>query len=245
MRTKGEVVLVGILKRKRDRAILFRDHWYHIPVGKAPRRAFRYLAFYEPARFGVAGKCIHFYARAVRRRMRKRKELFPDEAGHPHANERYWRVQVGRIHELSRPIKNVPPRRVSFGFTTLSRLRAARTILELYWVYPSEAVVSRALARERITAIPQYRISGGGKRYCLDFAIPCRRGAVAIECDNRKAHAGVRVHRRDRAKDIFLRRRGWVVIRLSERAIISDIGDCMMRVWRAVRAHGGMNKKEP
>ncbi|MFH1192920.1 MAG: DUF559 domain-containing protein [Candidatus Jorgensenbacteria bacterium] len=236
---KDGVVLVGILKRKRDLAILLREHWYRMPVAKAPRRAFRYLAFYQPALFGRQGRRIRYYARAVRSRVRMRRELLPDEATHLDASERYQQIHVGRIQQLPRPIKNVPPRRVSFGFTTLGRLLTAKTILGLYQVAPTEEMVARALVRERIHAIQQYWISGGGKRYCLDFAIPCRRGFIAVECDNAKAHAGARAHKRDRAKDLFLRRRGWVVVRLTEKALTADFESCVATVRCAVRARGG------
>ncbi|MFH1162355.1 MAG: DUF559 domain-containing protein [Candidatus Jorgensenbacteria bacterium] len=236
--TKDGVVLVGILKRRRDLAILLREHWYRMPVAKAPRRAFHYLAFYQPALFGRLGRCIRYYARTVRSRVRTRRDLLPDEATHPDAGKQYQQIHVGRIQQLPRPIRNVPPRRVSFGFTTLDRLLTARTILELYRVVPTEEIVAQALTRCGIPAIPQYRISGG-KRYCLDFAISCRRGFIAVECDNTKAHAGAHTRRRDRAKDLFLQQRGWVVVRLTEKALTADFESCMATVRRAIRSRGG------
>ena len=237
---QDEVVLVGVLKRKRDLAILLHEHWYRMPISRAPRRAFCYLAFYQPALFGRQGKCIRYYARVVRSRVRTRRGLLPDEAAHPDAGEKYRQIYVGRIRQLPRPIKNVPPRRVSFGFTTRGRLLTARTILKLYLVAPTEQIVARALTRCGIPAFPQYHISGGKKRYCLDFAIPCVRGFVAVECDNAKAHAGVRQRRRDRKKDAFVRRQGWVVVRLTERAIVADIQSCISAVRHATRTLGGV-----
>lgn len=230
---QDNVVLVGILKRKRDRAMLLTDHWYHMPVAKAPRRPFRYLAFYEPARFGVAGKRIRYYARVRRTVVRKRRELFPRETAHPAAAKKYRQIFVGPLRTLPHPIMNMPPRRISFGFTTLRRLRAARTILELFWVYPSEAIVARALARERIHVIPQYQISSSGKRYRLDFAIFAGDRRVAIECDNEKAHAGKVQRRKDRIKDAYLRRAGWRVVRLREQNIIGNLDSCVERIVKA------------
>lgn len=233
MKTRDKTVLVAVLKRKRDLAILLRDHWYHMPVAKAPRRAFRYLAFYQPSYFGREGKRIRYWARVLDRRVRRRRELFPREADHPRAGDRYWQIRVGRIQKLPRPIVNMPPRRVSFGFTTIGCLRTARTILNLYRVFPSEAAVARALRKANIRAISQYWVSGR-RRYRLDFAVIRGDRRIAIECDNEKAHASKAQRRRDRIKDTHLRRAGWRVVRLRERDIIRNLDACVKRVLRAI-----------
>ncbi len=245
IKTQDKIVLVGMLKRQRDLAILRREHWYRIPVAKAPRRKFHYLAFYEPARFGRQGKCIRSYARVLRYHVIKRRNLLPDEPYHPSAGEDYIKIQIGRILHLPRPIKNVPPRRVSFGFATLKRFLTSKNILELHSVAPTEEIVSHALRSANIPVFPQYHISVGRKRYRLDFAIVCRQGLIAVECDNLKAHSGRRRRMRDRDKDMFLRKHGWYVIRLAERIIISDIRSCVARVRRAIRRLGGLSSADP
>jgi hypothetical protein len=241
IKAQDEIVLVGVLKRKRDLTILRREHWYRIPVSKAPLRKFHYLAFYEPARFGRQGKCIRSYARVLRYHVGKRRDLLPNEPHHPSAGEDYVKIQIGRILHLPHPIKNMPPRRVSFGFATLKRFLTSKNILQLYRVAPTEQMVSRALRSAGIPAIPQYYVSGDKKRYRLDLTIVCRLGLIAVECDNLKAHSGIRRRMRDRDKDIFLRRHGWCVIRLTEHAIVSDIRSCVARVRRAVRKFGGLS----
>ncbi|TSC72015.1 MAG: hypothetical protein G01um101438_775 [Parcubacteria group bacterium Gr01-1014_38] len=236
---REETVLVGVLKNRRDRDLLFREHWYRIPLVYAPKRKFRYLAFYQPAAFGRGGSSIRYYARVVDSRARKRRALLPREPKHPRADERYVQFRVGRIRVLPRPIRNVLPRRVSFGYTTLRRLRAARNLLQLYGVVPTEQIVERTLARVGILAVPQQSVSCSDKRYRLDFAVFCRRGAIAIECDNAKAHSGRRQRAKDRAKNAALRRCGWVVLRLAERDILSNLDRSMRRVQRAVKKLGG------
>ena len=240
VKAQNEIVLVCMLKQKQDLAILRRDHWYRIPVSKMPRRKFNYLAFYEPARFGRQGKCIRFYARVLRYHTVKRRDLLPDEPSHLNAGDDYAKIQIGRILYLPQPIKNTPPRRVSFGFATLKRFLTSKNILQLYHVVPTEQIVGRALKSAAIPAIPQYFISGGKRRYRLDFAIVCKRGLIAVECDNLKAHSGIRQRGRDKDKDIFLRRHGWRVIRLTENAIVSDIRNCVAMVRRAVGKFGGL-----
>lgn len=217
-------VLVGVLKSWRDRDILLREKWYRMPVGLSPKRAFCYLAFYQPACFGRYGKRIEYYARVQHIERRKRAVLLPREITHPRASDDYWYIRVNHIQKLPRPIRNTTPRRISFGFTTLRRLKNARNILELYNVAPIEEIVGTALKRAGIHAISQYQVS----RYRLDFALLPHR--IAIECDNKKAHSGILQKKKDRAKDAFLRRRGWRVIRLKEDAIVLDMDSCLSRI---------------
>ncbi|MBI2121639.1 MAG: DUF559 domain-containing protein [Candidatus Sungbacteria bacterium] len=234
-----EMALVGVLKRKSDLEILLHEHWYRMPADKSPRRKFNFLAFYEPARFGPGGKQIKYYARALRIELKKRLEILPEEIKHPAAGKEYQKVWLGRIQKLKRPIRNMPPRRVSFGFATLGRLKTARNILELYRVAPTESIIERALRRAGIIAIPQYRISSGGKRYSLDFAVLCRKGKIAVECDNRKAHSGRRQLDKDKTKNRALKRIGWVVMHLMERDIVSDLNKCVSGIKKKVVRFGG------
>lgn len=232
-------VLVGVLKQKQDLEVLLRERWYRIPRKRAPKRKFQYLAFYEPARFGKNGKRIRYYAKILERRTFLWREILPLEFFHPWAGELYLWFRLGKIHTLARPIKNKLPRRVSFGFTTLDLLLKSKNILQLYGVPLTEEIVARALRRAGIRAAPQKYVMGGGKRYCLDFAILCKNGKIAIECDNLKAHSGARQRARDAAKDLFLRKHGWEIIRLTEPDIFSDLKGCVFRIEDAVRKFHG------
>lgn len=227
-----KTVLVGVIKDRRDLGALLAQKWYRIPVKHAPKRKFRYLAFYQPAGFGRRGKRICYYARVLSQRTVHRKDLLPDELKHPRADDYYFLFRVDNIKKLPRPIKNVTPRRISFGFTTLNRLLKAKDILQLYNIAPTERIIGDALQKAGIRAVSQYRVSIGKKRYRLDFAILGKRGAVAIECDNRKAHAGRLRRKKDKEKDVALRRSGWTVIRLPERDIISNPKGCVARIKR-------------
>ncbi|MBI2623393.1 MAG: DUF559 domain-containing protein [Candidatus Liptonbacteria bacterium] len=247
-RNKEEArVLVGVLKNRRDLDILLRERWYRIPVRHMPKRKFEYIAFYQPAAFGMSGKCIRYYSRVAERDIKKRRALLPDEAAHRQADADYVQIHVRNVRELRHPVRNILPRRVIFGFTTLDTLRKARNMLEVYGVADTETVMREALRGAGIRAVFQKHLSygkkGARKRYCLDFAISCRRGAVAIECDNTKAHSGARQRERDRAKDTFLRQRGWTVLRFAEKDIIAKMEHCMARVRRAVRTLGGLERQ--
>lgn len=235
-----EPVLVGVLKERRDLALLLNERWYRIPLKRAPKWKFQYLAFYEPARFGKDGKRVRYYAKIMERRTFLRRDLLPCEFSHPRASEPYCWFRLGKIQKLVRPIKNILPRRVSFGFTTLELLLKSKTILQLYNVASTEEIMARALRRANIKAKAQHWVTGEGRRYRLDFAIFCKNGKIVIECDNLKAHSGARARARDGAKDMFLRKHGWQVVRLTEADILSDLSSCIVRVKIFVKKFGGL-----
>jgi hypothetical protein len=252
-RLRDKIVLVGVIKDRRDLNILLKENWYRIPVNHAPKRRFDYLAFYQPLPFGYRGKCIRYYTRVLNCRIIKRGDLLPDEPNHPRARDYYLQVRVGKIKKLSRPIRNIIPRRISFGFTTLNHLLKSKDILQLYNVTPTEPMVENGLKEAKIRAIPQcyvkppHQIFGSGgkgkrKRFFLDFAIFCQKGKIAIECDNKKVHSSPSQKKKDKIKNIFLRKYGWNVIRLPEDDIVSDLPECIKRVKKAVRRLGGLKK---
>lgn len=235
-----KIVLIGVLKDKRDLNILLTKNWYRIPLAHAPTQQFSYLAFYQPVSHGRQGKRIRYYARVLNYQTTKRSDLLPDESSHPGARDYYSLIRVGKVKKLSRPIRNIIPRRVSFGFTTLSHLLRSKSVLQLYNIAPTEQIVENGMERVGIKAIAQHYVLGGKKRYRLDFAVFCRQGSIAIECDNKKAHSGPRQQEKDKEKNTFLRRRGWIVIRLPERDIVSNLDGCIIRIKKAVRKLGGL-----
>jgi hypothetical protein len=251
---KDKIVLVGVVKGKRDLNILLKENWYRIPVRYAPKRRFDYLAFYQPTSFfGRRGKRIQYYAPVLDYKVIKRSDLLPEELEHPRAKDYYLKIQVGKAKKLARPIRNIIPRRISFGFTTLSHLLKSKDILQLYNVTPTEPMVEDGLKEAKIRTIPQYYVkpphqifgSGGKgkrKRFFLDFAIFCQKGKVAIECDNKKVHSLPSQKKKDKIKNAFLRKYGWTVIRLPEDDIVSDLPGCIKRIKKEVGKLGGLKK---
>jgi len=230
-----KIVLVAVLKNKRDLDILLAENWYRIPVKYSPKKQYSYLAFYQPAVFGKQGKQIQYYARVLNKQTAKRSALLPKETNHPQAQDDYFKVRVGKIQKLTKPIRNIVPRRVSFGFCALSQLLKSKDILQLYNVAPIEQILGYGLKQAGIKAIPQHYVLGKEKRYCLDFAIFCKKRAIAIECDNKKAHSSP-IHRaKDKAKNAFLKKYGWTVIRLKEQEIISNLQDCISKIQKIIQ----------
>lgn len=242
LRTKLQV-LVGVLKSKKDLSLLLRERWYRIPVAFLPKREFTHLAFYQPAIFGRRGKCISYFARVTKKETLPRVALLPYEPSHPRAHDEYVKFSLSRIQKLSQPVKNIIPRRVSFGFTTLKILRSARDILELYGVPATEKILESRLSRLGIKTNTEHTVTAYGKHCRIDLAVWCRNGAIAIECDNDKAHSSKAQKRTDRLKDKFLTRLGWRVLRFKEKDIIERTNWCVAQVHKEICALGGVERR--
>ncbi len=235
-----QTVLVGVLKSKRDLRLLLQEHWYRIPAAFFPKRAFTHIAFYQPAVFGRRGKRIAYVARVAGKEKRRRVELLPYEPEHPRAQDEYVKITFRSVKHLAEPIRNIIPRRVSFGFTTMRALTSARDILELYGVPKTEQILAKRLLARGIKTAPERTVSERGNRCRIDLAVSCADGALAIECDNAKAHASLLQRQRDEQKDRFLSRLGWRVLRFTEEDVIERLDWCVARVQKEARSLGGI-----
>jgi hypothetical protein len=237
---KGTTVFIGVLKTPEDLAILLRDRWYRVPAAGAPKRAFRYIAFYQPASFGRAGGRIRYYAAVKSCSAASRLELLPGEPLHPAADGRYIKYALGPPRELARPVRNAGGERVSCGYTTLRGLRSGPDIHALFGAPPLERLLRRALERSGLDFSPEYGVREGARcRYRLDFAVFCPRGKLDIECDGRKWHSHAAVRERDALRDSWLSERGWAVMRLSEEDITGHRRRTMARIREAALRLGG------
>jgi hypothetical protein len=130
-------VLVAVVTRPQDLRLAREHHWYRIPLAHAPRQlAADYLAFYQTAAFGDERWAVRYYASILRYRIVTRRELLPDEATHPRASERYYRLDLGPLQTLDVPVLAARLRRITFIATTFGQLRRARDVRELW--HPQE-----------------------------------------------------------------------------------------------------------
>lgn len=130
-------VLVAVVTRPRDLQLAREACWYRIPLKHLPRQlAAEYLAFYQTAAFGEERWAVRYYAPILRYRIATRRELLPDEADHPRADERYYRLELGPLHTLPLPVPAARLRRITFIATTFGQLRRARDVRELW--HPAE-----------------------------------------------------------------------------------------------------------
>ncbi len=144
-----ERVLVAVVNRPKDWELIRTAHWYRLPVERAPRRlGAAYLAFYHTQACGPLRWSIRYYAPIRSYRLARRRDLLPDEPDHPRADQLYYRIELGPLESLPRPIPSRKLRRITFIPTTLARLLAAREINDLWLREPRRAALERAWREE-------------------------------------------------------------------------------------------------
>lgn len=130
-------VLVAVVTHPRDLQLARQQHWYRIPLARFPAHAgAEYLAFYQTAAFGSERWSVRFYAPIVNYRLVTRRDLLPDEAHHPRADDYYYRLELGELLSLPQPVPAAKLRRVTFIPTTFGQLCRARDVRELW--HPTE-----------------------------------------------------------------------------------------------------------
>lgn len=234
-------VLVAVMNDRRDFDIARDEGWYRIPLKRAPNRvAADYLAFYQTKAFGDEGWAVNYYAPTRRYRLLTRAELLPEEADHPRAVEPYYKVEIGPLQRLPRPIPSKRLRRITFIPTTLERLLRAEEINDLWDRDSREEKLWQAFKREGIEAECQYEVEEGTIRQRVDFAVFCQEGRVAVICEGEPVGVGVRVIRERQASDYDLAAWGWTVLRLDRQQLSRDVSGCLAAVREAVSRCGGL-----
>ena len=128
----SQQVLVAWIPNPRDLAIARDDNWYRIPVTSAPSAVVAaHIAFYQPNTFGDQSWSIRCCAEIKKRQIVKRRELLPGEPHHPRAREDYYRLELGELQRLVRPIISRRQRRIIFLPTTLQKFETATEINDL------------------------------------------------------------------------------------------------------------------
>lgn len=132
---REDVVLVGVIKTRRDLEIARDQHWYRIPYGNAEHGIdVRYLAFFLSGKtFGEQSGGIHYYAERTGVELARRKDLMPGKKAHPRDENLYHKMQLGELWAKIPPIWNQPkPYRFAFIYTTGDRFERATHIRDLY-----------------------------------------------------------------------------------------------------------------
>jgi hypothetical protein len=114
------------------------------------------LAFYQPGSFGAAGGRIEYTAEVRGHELTTRRALLHDEADHPRAGEEYFKLQIGALERLARPILAGRWKRLTFLYTTGDYLLRAATLNDLVVRVEERAVLWRSL-RERAERSQQYK----------------------------------------------------------------------------------------
>jgi very-short-patch-repair endonuclease len=243
--SSSQRVLVAVMNTPRDLEIARHEGWYRIPLRRAPRRVGAdYLAFYQTKAFDDEKWAINYYAPTRRYHLATRAQLLPEEANHPRATEPYYRVEIGPLQRLPRPIPSRRLRRITFIPTTLEHLLSAEEINDLWDRGSREDRLWEAFKREGIEAERQYEVEEvrhwNSEQFVVDFAVFCQEGQVAVMCEGQPAAESPRVLRERQVSDYDLTPLGWTVLHFDEQQLSRDVPGCLAAVREAVSRCGGL-----
>lgn len=230
-------VLVAVVNNATDFVRARDEGWYRIPVKRAPRRvAAEFLALYQTRAFGNEGCAVNYYAPVRRFHLLTRAELLPDEPDHPRAGDAYYKIEIGPLQPLPRPVPSRALRRIAFIPTTLSRLLAAREINDLWLRDDPQERLWLALREAGLLVEYRYQVSQPGGDLAVDFTLFCRDGRIAVLCDDAEEPGGLRERR---PADYELTAEGWTVLRFSRQELAAELPRCAGSVIALVRRLGG------
>jgi hypothetical protein len=216
-------VLVAVITRPKDFEAVRDLGWYRVPEKKAPRGVFfEYIAFYFTAAFGEQAYAVHYYARRLGHELVTRRDLLPDEADHPRAEERYYKLQLGPLQKREPPIASQRWRRITFIHTTWDRFRAAEEINDLF-VEGDEFVdrLYHALRDSDLSPERYYPVREANVEYVASLAVPCREGVLGIEIGDAQPN---------RIESLLL----------APEAVLADLAACLQAVHTEVDRRGGV-----
>jgi hypothetical protein len=153
----SDLILVAYLPNPRDFEIARLLGWYRVPLRTAPKVvSVDFLAFYQPSSFGDRKWRIEFSAPVLGHELVTRAELFQDQADHPKAHEEYFKLQLGQLISLPKPILAQKWKRITFFYTTGEYLLQAEKINDLV-VHSEERKLLWHALRERASQAGSYR----------------------------------------------------------------------------------------
>jgi hypothetical protein len=145
-----DLVLVAVINRPRDLEIARLLGWYRIPLGTAPKTVrVDWLAFYQTAAFGDERWAVRYAAPVRGFELTTRGELLQDEPDDERAREPYYKIQLGPLQTLPRPIPAGRWRRFTFLYTTGRRLLQAAELKDLRVSPSAEHDMLWRMIRER------------------------------------------------------------------------------------------------
>ena len=235
-----ERVMVALLPQPRDWYLLRDQGWYRIPCKTQLRHDYRHLAFYfGDESFRKKAWQICWWATIESREIKPRRELLPDEADNAKADLLYFKLSVGELRPLQRPILSRRARKLVFVPTTLDKLCGADELNDLWHESPLEDALWQTLREHGIPAERQWFLYAARSQYCLDFAVFCERGGLDIECDGDSYHANAEKSREDNLRNNALTSAGWAVLRFNTEQIIHEMPACLRTIRATIAQRGG------
>ena len=142
-----DLVLVAIIPTPRDLEIARVLGWYRIPLKSAPKIiSVDYVAFYQTGNFPKNERWqIRQIAPLKGHELTTRKELLRDQPEHPHANDEYFKLQLGPLITLEQAIPAENWKRITFFYTTIGRINKAEKLADLPVHDEERAIIWRVL----------------------------------------------------------------------------------------------------
>jgi hypothetical protein len=127
-----DLVLVAILRERRDLEIARILGWYRIPIKSAPKMIrVDWIAFFLTEAFGDEKWSVRYLAPVKGHELVIRGELLSEEHDHPGAGEPYYKIRLGPVQQLATPIPARRWRRFTFLYTTGARILSAQEVKDL------------------------------------------------------------------------------------------------------------------
>jgi len=224
-----DLVLVVILNNKRDLEIARVLGWYRIPLKTAPKTvALDWLAFYQTAKFGDEKWAINFVAPVLGHELTTRAELLRTQPDHPRAREQYYKIQIGPLERLPRPIPSRKWRRITFLYTTGERLMAAEELNDLIVQSGERELLWQALRERGLRAEREYQAGRGSP---IDLALLCELGKLGISLG-------------ESPKGKVKERGQWNYLAFPESQVASDLPGVVRTIEQAVQRLGGVARDQ-
>jgi hypothetical protein len=242
-RDRRRTVLVAVVNNIDDLRRAASEGWYRIPQRRAPRRiGADYLAFYQTGAFRnqEEAQTVTYYAATRRYRLLTRRELLPEQADHPRADDFYFRIELGPLQRLDTPLPSAGLHRITFIQTTLERLLHSQSVKELFIKdHPFERLW-QTLRANRLRPLPNRLVD----HQPVDITLRARGGFLGIRCRDEEAGASVQEPGQGNAATLTAspstpRRERWELLAIAPAQIEQDLEGCLRRISAALIRLGG------
>jgi hypothetical protein len=127
-----DLVLVAVMRQRKDLDIARVLGWYRIPLKSAPKMIrVDWIAFFLTRVFGKEKWSVRYLAPVRGYELVTRGELLSEEYDHPEVDEPYYKILLGPIQQLATPIPARRWRRFTFLYTTGAHVLSAHDVKDL------------------------------------------------------------------------------------------------------------------
>lgn len=228
---RRRTVLVVVVNNQTDLQRVASEGWYRIPQRRAPRRiGADYLAFYQTGAFREQeeAQTVTYFAPTKRYQLVTRGELLPAEADHPRADDFYFRIEVGPLQRLDRPIPAGSFRRVTFIHTTFDYLLMAEQVQHLFRKEDPFERLWHSLRDYKLRPLKNRLVDNRP----IDITLRARGGYLGINCPETTST--------QEQRHLALADR-WEFLSLPTTAIEQDLTGCLRQIGATLINLGGSN----